>query len=243
MSSSKNGVSNGASEAGGPKANKPRTNFRRSQMTGVSNLLPKVVRALGIDRRLKEHTLMNLWPHIVPEPFASRARPLFIDADGNLVVAVQDAAIGQEFGFRRGEILKLVGAAARGVGLNLNGLRFDMKRFFEGKLEREAEMRERAAVLPAPTAADLAAIQLSEDDLADFRFLGEGDIEDDALKGRMRALYEKELRLKRWREANGYPRCGRCGDVAPRLHGTDLICAYCFASGMSKDAGEKELND
>lgn len=80
------------------------------------------------------------------------------------------------------------------MGLNLNGLRFDMKRFFEGKLEREAEMRERAAVLPAPTAADLAAIELSEDDLADFRFLGEGDIEDDALKGRMRALYEKELR-------------------------------------------------
>lgn len=212
----------------------PRPAFKRSKanLLQLSSVLPKVVRALGIDRRLKEHTFMNLWPHVVPEPFASRARPLFIDAEGNLVVAVKDAAVGQEFSFARQEMLKRLQTAARGVGMNISGLRFDMKRFYEGKLEAAQEAM--AAVrLPDPSAEDLAAVVLTEEELEPTRYLGENVIDDAALVQRMRGLYEKELRLKRWREANGYPHCNYCGEVTSRLHGTDLICALCFASGMS----------
>jgi hypothetical protein len=43
-------------------------------------------------------------------------------------------------------------------------------------------------------------------------------------------LYEKELRLKKWRLAHNYPVCSQCGDVTSRLHGANLICPLCFAT-------------
>jgi hypothetical protein len=93
---------------------------------------PKLLRQLGIDNRLKEHTFpCILWPHIVGEPFASRTRPLFIDSEGNVVIAVKDASTGQEISFAKADLLKKLKQAARGVGISINGMRFDMKRYFE----------------------------------------------------------------------------------------------------------------
>lgn len=208
---------------------------RNKNFTQLSSVLPKIVRALGIDKRLKEHTFINLWPHIVPEPFASRSRPIFIDFERNLVVAVQDAVVGQEFGFARQKILALVRRAAFALGIEIRGLRFDMKRFYEGTLA-ETTVEEGFEKLPLPSEEDLASIELSDEEKARLEDLDlqVGNSEElERLSTRMRALYEKEMRLRRFREANGYPRCNYCQEVSTRLHGTDLICANCFASGMS----------
>ncbi|MBK7837002.1 MAG: DUF721 domain-containing protein [Candidatus Obscuribacter sp.] len=214
---------------------------KNKNFSDLSAVLPKVVRALGIDKRLKEHTFINLWPHIVPEPFASRSRPLFIDADRNVVVAVQDAVVGQEFGFARQDVLKLVKRAGHSLGLEINGLRFDMKRFYEGRLQ-ETSVEETFSKLPMPTDQQIAAVVLSaeeiqqaEDLYAELKNRSDSNdpVDVERLGMRMKLLYEKELRLKHWREANGYPHCTYCGSVTTRLHGTDLICANCFASHMS----------
>lgn len=211
------------------------SNRKNKNFTNLSNVLPKVMRALGIDKRLREHTFIKLWPHIVGEPFASRARPLFIDYEGNLVVAVRDAVVGQEFGFARAEVLKKLRHSARGLNIEINGLRFDMKRFFEGQDELAQEAYEKR--LPVPTDHDLDVMELSPEDQSLIDAVGESSksqaLNGEAFIDRMRSLYEKELRLKRWREANGYPHCSHCGEVTGRLHGTDLICALCFATGMS----------
>lgn len=215
-----------ANQSQSNQANRKNKNF-----TNLSNVLPKVMRALGIDKRLREHTFIKLWPHIVGEPFASRARPLFIDYEGNLVVAVKDAVVGQEFGFARAEVLKKLRHTARGLNIEINGLRFDMKRFFEGQDEQMQEAYEKR--LPVPTEHDLEVMELSAEDSALVSAVGANNTEGEAFLNRMRSLYEKELRLKRWREAHGYPHCNYCGEVTGRLHGTDLICALCFATGMS----------
>lgn len=210
----------------------PGYRLKRKNFASISGVLPRVLRDLGLDKRLKEHTFLSLWPHIVGEPFGSRARPLFIDNERNLVVAVQDASVGQEMGFHKAVLLAKLKQAAIGVGIDFRGMRFDMKRFWEGKNEEFASLSEKS--LPIPTKEDLQNIQLSEAEFANIAGLGsELDGQSEELVARMRQLFELELRVRHFREANGYPHCSNCGDVTDRLHGTDLICAMCFSSSMS----------
>ena len=211
----------------------------------IAKVLPQVLRQLGIDNRLKEHTFLHLWPHIVGEPFASRTRPLFIDHEGNVVIAVKDASTGQEISFAKGDLLKKLKQAARGVGISINGMRFDMKRFFEKATSDEFAYQFQEP-LPDPTDADLYAIELSVDEAlqianvaTNFAIEPHNEESQDSsgadfsrLAIRMRSLYEKELRLKKWRLAHNYPVCSQCGDVTSRLHGANLICPLCFATGM-----------
>lgn len=210
----------------------------------ISRVLPRVLRQLGIDNRLKEHTFLHLWPHIVGEPFASRTRPLFIDFERNVVIAVKDAATGQEISFSKGDLIKKLRQAARAVGIEINGMRFDMKRFFE-KADSDIFANPYQEPLPEPTDADLQAIVLSEEEFAQIGQVAsdasvnpdpdsgdESDFNFARLANRMRSLYEKELRLKKWRLMHNYPRCSQCGDVTARLHGANLICPLCFSTSM-----------
>ncbi len=216
--------------------------FRKSKgrnFQQIDKVLPKVLRQLGIDNRLKEHTFLHLWPHIVGEPFASRTRPLFIDHERNVVIAVKDAATGQEISFSKADLIKKLRAAARGVGIVITGMRFDMKRFSETSENNNPSPYAYQEPLPEPSEADLAQVDLSVDEVLQIASIATGDLHDPEnvddfapLAQRMRALYEKELRLKKWRSAHGFPHCSRCGEVSGRLHGENLICAHCFATNM-----------
>jgi hypothetical protein len=200
----------------------------------ISRVLPRVLRQLGIDNRLKEHTFLHLWPHIIGEPFASRTRPLFIDHERNVVIAVKDAATGQEISFSKADLIKKLRQAARGVGIEINGMRFDMKRFFE-KADSDLFAYPFQEPLPEPSDADLQSIELSDEESAQIAQVAtnfESGAEFTRLALRMRSLYEKELRLKKWRLAHGYPHCSQCGDVTSRLHGANLICPLCFSTSM-----------
>jgi hypothetical protein len=211
----------------------------RRNFADISKVLPQVLRKLGLDQRLKEQTFMNIWPHVVGEPFASLTRPLFIDHERNIVIAVRDASTGQEIQFHKVQLIKAIRQAARGVGIEITGMRFDLKRFHEKSPDEIPDiLPDPAKWLPEPIAADLSAMQLSQSDYEEIAALGlsYAAAQPDAapaLVSRVQGLFEKEIRLRLWREQQGYPHCSKCGDVTARLHGTSLICAQCFAAGMS----------
>jgi hypothetical protein len=211
----------------------------RRNFAEISRVLPQVLRKLGLDQRLKEQTFINLWPHIVGEPFGSLSRPIFIDNERNIVVAVNGASTGQEMTFAKVQLLKSIRQAARGVGIEITGMRFDLKRFSEGPLDPPIEILPDPALgLPEPSAEDLAEIKLNGEQYKEIADLGISYLsaQPDAspsIVSRVQALFEKEIRLRTWREGKGYPRCTKCDDVTARLHGTTLICAQCFAAGMS----------
>ena len=211
----------------------------RRNFSDISRVLPQVLRKLGLDSRLKEQTFMNLWPHIVGHPFGTLSRPLFIDHERNIVVAVRDASTGQEMTFAKVQLLKAIRQAARGVGIEITGMRFDLKRYNEGPVDPIIEvLPDPSHGLPEPSAEDLAAIVVTREQYEEIAALGLSYKEAqpdaaDALVSRVQSLFEKEIRLRTWREGKGYPRCSKCGDVTPRLHGITLICAQCFAAGMS----------
>jgi len=110
---------------------KPEAPIRKakSAFTSISNVLSEIVGQLGLDRRLKEQTVLNLWPMIVGDAFATKTRPLFIDNQNILVIAVQDASTAQELSFFKREITNKLKQAGAGTGVTIAGLRFDLKHY------------------------------------------------------------------------------------------------------------------
>lgn len=105
---------------------KPAKEFAR-----VADVLNQLTLNLGLDRRLREHALMELWPTLAGDIFAKCSRPLFIDSASNLVVSVKDASVGQELSLTKRNLLPSLQRAAATLGLKINGIRLDLKSYHQ----------------------------------------------------------------------------------------------------------------
>lgn len=222
-----------------------KSNLKRksASFATMSNLMSKLVVKLGLDQRLKEHALMYLWPSLVGDKFATNSRCLFIDNERKLVVSVKDASVGQELSLLRREILRKMQVAANNLGVKIDGIRFDMKHFHQTEAALDAASVYTPS-LPQPTPQDLQSVILTEDELTEIDLLGAGPSHPEVIRGagftsklnvskRMATIFEHELRLKKWRAANGYPICAGCGEPAHQLHGDFRFCAHCFYKQIS----------
>lgn len=224
---------------------------KKRSMSSVNSVLNKLVASLNLDKRLKEHTLMGLWPTVVGEPFASKSRPLFIDHEGSIVISVSDAAVGQELSLMRSQLVKRMRIAGNGLGIEIRGLRFDLKHF-----HKKEETRINQAAVEAirkkrhdntPGAEELASISLTEEELAEIQALkarlSAADGEHSHIHDRIVGLYEKELRARKWMEANVATRCHLCSQPSPMLYGSRGLCSTCFFASQVRPAqSEDPLN-
>jgi len=206
---------------------------KRKSLVSVDQVLNRVVAKLGLDRRLKEHAFMGLWPLVVGDQFASKSRPIFIDSSGNLVVTVKDASVAQELSLMRMEVLKKLKSAARGVGVNVSGLRFDLKQFHSSA---QSESETSAAIVepkrPGPRPDELDAVQLTDDDFAQIAELKQS-LGQEELAERILGVFEKELRLARWLADEDFPKCTSCQAHARYLHTEKQQCADCYYESIS----------
>lgn len=230
------------------RARKPSSYRSKSSMTDVSTVLSKVIAKFGLEQRMKEHAFMSLWPDIVDDPFKKVSRPLFIDNEGNLVVSVKDASVAQELSFQRGPMLKRLAPFARGVGLKISGIRFDLKHFKEGEdsdyLEKALQTHKREEARAASfvaTDSDLREVQLSEEnqtELQELRATLQASKEfEPGISDRMVKMYERELRLRLWRESKGLAACNQCGFVDTRLYGASTLCRLCHVWNLINGGG------
>lgn len=221
---------------------------KRRALSSVNKVLSSIVSSLNLDKRLKEHTLMNLWPTIVGEPFASKSRPLFIDHEGSIVIAVSEAAVGQELSLMRPQLVKRLRVAGNGLGVEVRGIRFDMKHFHRKEelpaVRQAAELSNKMRQENTPGADELASVSLSEDEEAEIKTLKTrltaADGEHPQLHDRIVALYEKELRARKWMEANVSLRCHKCKEPSPQLHGSQGLCSMCFFESQVRPAQSEE---
>ena len=70
----------------------------------MNSVLDQLLRNLGIERRVKEHMAMTLWPQAVGAKIAAVATPVRI-RDGILFVRVASSAWRNELIFHKGTIL------------------------------------------------------------------------------------------------------------------------------------------
>lgn len=146
----------------------------KRSLDSIDSVLSKLVNSLGLDRRLKEHALLSLWPLMIGEVFADKSRPLFIDYEGNLVIAVKDAAVAQELSLLKPAIISKMRMAAQSMNLKVNGMRFDLKHYYGGTPPVTDGDRFQAHKQPRrsePTPQELSEITLSESDLQELAAL------------------------------------------------------------------------
>ena len=185
---------------------------------------------------------MNLWPVLTGDALAKRSRPLFIDSEGNLVVAVSEAAVGQELSLLKPQIVARLRAAGQRLAVTVKGLRFDLQHFHaEEKRSQSPDVHcQAAALLPlakVPTESDLASVTLNESDLYQLAELKESlksymptsaDGQERAMSDRIFALFEREVRTKRFLIVSGCPLCPGCENPVSHPHGPERLCSYCF---------------
>ncbi len=110
---------------------------KKSAFIEIGQILDKVVGQLGLDRRLKEVVIFEQWSTLVGPKLAEKSRPLFVDNENNLVVAVKDAVVAQELSFLRKELSAQLKLAGDRVGVKLKGLRFDLRHKFDDRQSGE----------------------------------------------------------------------------------------------------------
>lgn len=208
-------------------------------MDMVNDVLSKVSSALGLDRRLREHTLASMWPTFVSGAVADRSRPLFIDSAKNFVVSVADASTGQELSMMKTKVLAQLIPSARALGIEIKGIRLDMKHFRELVADPSANFVQHQAA-PHPTDDELQAVELFNSDKEEIANLeadlAKGEPQPAALHSRIVRLFELEMKLRRWRLENGFSPCQKCGVPADRLHRATVneksvnLCLACLYS-------------
>ncbi len=222
-------------ESDASSQNRKRFRRRKPSITSISTVLTQVAGKFGLERRMKEHALMSVWFDVVDEPFKNCSRPLFYDHDGNLVVSVRDASVAQELSFQRHELVKRLFPFARAIGLKINGVRFDLKHFRELEAESSSAeallSRQNEKILPSlPEDDQLFSQELDDESSQELSQLKEnlqaaGNSHE--IDARIMRIYERELRLKVWKEANALPGCSACGYRERRLFGEQQLCGHC----------------
>jgi predicted nucleic acid-binding Zn ribbon protein len=82
----------------------------------VGELLPTVLKSIGLGQRLKEQEVLGIWAQVVGEEIAARTQPLRVDR-GVLYVRVDQSAWLQELHFMEKEILRKLKEKAPDVEL------------------------------------------------------------------------------------------------------------------------------
>jgi len=209
-----------------------RGSYGKSSLGKASAAISKVLSSLGLDKRLREHTLVNLWPAIVGPTFSSRSRAMFIDTEKNLVVTVADASTGQELSLHKRELLKKLKSAGNAVGVAVEGVRFDLKQFYSQKLAESDTLALVPSRLPAPFPEDLEALELNQEELSQLGAIAAAT-EDAAARERVMRLAEMQIKTAKWRKEKGYPLCSRCRASADYLHTAEALCDLCYLDSLS----------
>ncbi len=91
----------------------------------VSDILPGVLRGLGLEERMEAVKLRACWAEIVGEAVASRSRPQDLK-DGTLLILVDNNVWMQEISFHRERIIARI--KTRFPGLKIGGIRLMIER-------------------------------------------------------------------------------------------------------------------
>jgi len=220
----------------------------KGKFTEINNILPRVLNSLGLDKHLHEQSLFSLWPSLVPEVYASRSRPIYIDNQGILVVAVENGSTAQDLSFLKAKILEQLQHFARGLGLSIKGMRFDLKHFSREENSVISVKHASAEYLESfvPPDDELAEIELNDKEINEIQYLKQKlhislkqvaaqrneDNYSSQMVERISHLVEKKLRVQKWYLLKNMPICKRCAEPLPQSqhHLNRMLCSYCAGS-------------
>ncbi|MDD3013806.1 MAG: DUF721 domain-containing protein [Candidatus Gastranaerophilales bacterium] len=191
--------------------------FYKGDFESLSSVLDKVIKKLGIDRGLKEITLINLWSEAVPYKFRNNSKAVSVVNKGTydaLLVAVSSSAVSQELFLQKKEILKNLSIISLSLEFKIKDLILSTKLWQEVQeipvLKQKQEVTH--IFIKNPTEADLYNISVPEK-IVDFikESIKTQNYNSDELKNNMLDMIIKDIKTQIWRKNNGFPVCPQCG--------------------------------
>jgi predicted nucleic acid-binding Zn ribbon protein len=107
----------------------PQEMSEKKASESMGEIIPAVLRMLGLEGRMDEGRLVREWPLIVGELLASKSCPLVI-REGVLTVEVRDNSWMQEIRFHQKRIIEKIND--RFPDLGVNAIRLRMERVRDG---------------------------------------------------------------------------------------------------------------
>lgn len=182
-------------------------------LSGVGGALHSAFARLGLEGRLAQQQAVVLWAEVAGPQIAAATRAMYV-RDGILFVTAKSSTWAHELILRKAALLDgLNRRLGRGV---ISDIRFSGRGYRE-----EAAEEKSGPSLPGPD--EWQQVELTG---AERQSIGEaaGTIEDSDLRALLERVMAHGLRVRRWKEEQGWLPCKSCG--LPHA-GSAEVCALC----------------
>lgn len=215
------------------KAMKKETYKIYTGFESLGDIMGGVTKKLGIERGLKEITLLKIWPKLVGKRFENSSRAISIINKGKidiLFVAVKSSVVSQELYMFKFDILKKIKLSADSLGFNITDINFSTK-FWETEVKAEEEKNEEYMNFYTiePTDEEMQEIEVPQNiiDLAK-KSISYQNFSDEKLKNRMLNTVINDIKTQIWRKNKGFPCCEGCGIPLTHVRETEKpLCPAC----------------
>lgn len=194
------------------------TNRKNSDFEKINFITNRVAQELGVDRGLKEITLINLWPNIVGPRFKDKSQAVSVMKKNGfdaLLVAVASSIISQELYMFKKDILRKLSPMAKSLGFSVRDVMFSAKLWNEVQEKNNIpEKQEETAhyFVKTPSDEDIKYIHVPENIINSIKeSMKTQNFSTDEQKDRFLSVIVKDLKIQIWRKNNGFPCCKECG--------------------------------
>jgi predicted nucleic acid-binding Zn ribbon protein len=177
---------------------------------GLGSLIAASLRGLDLQKRVQEQSCLLVWDEVVGDQVADAAQPEFV-RDGVLFVTTKSPVWANELTFYKADMIARLNKRVGGAVLKEIVLK-------AGKVRRRSMPRaENLPEAPDPEGIELSDLELERVEAA-ATSAGEGAADP------VRKLLLAALRLEKWKEAQGWKPCSRCGVLQNTASG---VCPPC----------------
>lgn len=177
---------------------------------GLGSLITDSLQRLNLERQLKEHSCLMVWDEVVGEKVSGAAQPEFV-RDGKLFVITKSPVWANELTFYKSDIITRLNK--RIGGQVVKDIIF--------KAGRLASKSRKTAAAP-PDKSRQEEIQLTRQELEEVKNTAQAAGEE-ASEG-VKNLLSAAMQLEKWKKANGWKPCKKCGSLQNSASG---ICPPC----------------
>jgi len=204
-------------------------------LENVNVVIGKVVKKLGIEKGIREATLINLWKDFIDEKYVNSSKAISIVHKLNgdvLLVAVSSSIVSQEMFLKKSIILKKMAPVAHSLELNIVEILFSTKLWDEVLKNFYSESKKEGVTdffIKNPSDNELRDIVLPENIISFIRNnISKQQFSSSEFKDRLMNTIIRDLKIQIWRKNNGFPFCEKCGiPINYITRGKNNLCPAC----------------
>lgn len=206
---------------------------RQENFIKVNNILDNIALSLGIERGIKEITLLKYWEEFIDEKFKDKTKAISVIKKGeydNIMVAVSSSSVSQELFIRKRNILSKLSPIAFSLGFKIKDIILNTKIWDEYKNEKNKEPEKTTHYLVKnPTQEELKDIIIPESIIDNVKdSLNKDSFSLPEIKERLLKTIIFDIKTQIWRKNNGFPSCSKCGITINYFSfEEDKLCPVC----------------